>query len=119
MAELEKVVHALPNFDAGIELERGRSAEIKEACGAVHYVKPDSSTLRDRKHLRCRSAQGRRIACTNPKAYRDGYISGIVEDRPAIICIKMQMARTAVNEIAPQSLVAGGGFEPPTFQIKG
>jgi hypothetical protein len=39
---------------------------------------------------------------TVPKAYREqvkaGYIRGVVEERPAVISINMQMASLAVNE---------------------
>jgi hypothetical protein len=68
----------------------------------VHYIRPDGSTLQDRKVYNADQLKAAGLRRTDPKAYRDqvkaGYIHGIAEDRPAVISINMQMASTAINE---------------------
>jgi hypothetical protein len=94
--------YVLPYFDVGIKLEADGQGGINEACGAVHYVRPDGSTLRDRKVYNAEQLKAAGLRRSDPKAYREqvkaGYIRGIDEDRPAVISINMQMASTAVNE---------------------
>ncbi len=92
----------LPYFDVGVKLEADGQGGIQEACGAVHYVRPDGATLQDRKVYTLGQLKAAGLRRTDPKAYREqvkaGYIRGVAEDRPAVISIKMQMASTAVNE---------------------
>lgn len=91
-----------PYFDVGIKLEADGQGGVSEACGAVHYVRPDGATLQDRKLYNADQLKAAGVRRTDPKAYREqvaaGYIRGIAEDRPAVISINMQMASTAVNE---------------------
>jgi len=94
--------YVLPYFDLGIKLEGDGEGGVNEACGAVHYVRPDGSTLQDRKLYNADQLKAAGLRRTDPKAYREqvaaGYIRGIAEDRPAVISINMQIASTAVNE---------------------
>jgi hypothetical protein len=94
--------YLLPYFDVGIRLDADGQGGVKEACGAVHYVRPDGATLEDRRVYNAEQLKAAGLRRTDPKAYREqvkaGYIRGIVEDRPAVISINMQMASTAVNE---------------------
>lgn len=94
--------YVLPYFDVGVRLVADGAGGIDEACGAVHYVRPDGSTLQDRKVYTADQLKAAGLRRTDPKAYRDqvraGYIRGVDEDRPAVISINMQMASTAVNE---------------------
>jgi hypothetical protein len=94
--------YVLPYFDIGVRLDADGDGGVKEACGAVHYVRPDGSTLQDRKVYNSEQLKAAGLRRTDPKAYREqvkaGYIHGIVEDRPAVISINMQMASTAINE---------------------
>jgi hypothetical protein len=94
--------YVLPYFDVGIRLEANGSGGIDEACGAVHYVRPDGSTLQDRGVYSTEQLKAAGLQRTDPTAYRDqlraGYIRGVDEDRPAVISINMHMASTAVNE---------------------
>jgi hypothetical protein len=39
----------LPYFDVGVKLVADGRGGIDEAAGAVHYVRPDGSTLQDRR----------------------------------------------------------------------
>jgi hypothetical protein len=92
-----------PYFDLGVRLEADGEGGIKEACGAVHYVRPDGASLLDRKVYSMEQVKAAGLKRTDPKAYRDqlhrGYIHGVAEDRPAVISINMQIASLAVNEM--------------------
>jgi len=92
----------LPYFDVGVRLVADGTGGIDEACGAIHYVRPDGSTLQDRSLYSADQLKAAGLKRTDPKAYRDqvraGYIRGVDEDRPAVISINMQMASTAINE---------------------
>jgi hypothetical protein len=94
--------YVLPYFDVGVRLEADGKGGIDQACGAVHYVRPDGSTLQDRGVYTPAQLKAAGLRRTDPKAYRDqlraGYIHGVEEDRPAVISINMHMASTAVNE---------------------
>jgi hypothetical protein len=92
----------LPYFDVGIKLEADGQGGVNEACGAVHYVRPDGATLLDCKLYTVDQLKAAGLRRTDSKAYREqvkaGYIRGVAEDRPAVISFNMQMASTAVNE---------------------
>ena len=94
--------YVLPYFDVGVRLDADGAGGISEACGAVHYVRPDGSTLQDRRVYTTAQLKAAGLRRTDPKAYRDqiraGYIHGVEEDRPAVVSINMQMASTTVNE---------------------
>jgi hypothetical protein len=94
--------YLLPYFDVGVRLVADGRGGIDEASGAVHYVRPDGTTLQDRKVYSAEQLKAAGLKRTDPKAYREqvriGYIRGVEEDRPAVISINMQMASTAVNE---------------------
>ena len=94
--------YLLPYFDIGVKLVADGRGGIDEALGAVHYVRPDGSTLQDRKVYTAGQLKAAGLRRTDPKAYREqvkaGYIKGVDEDRPAVISINMQLASTAVNE---------------------
>lgn len=92
----------LPYFDLGVALEADGQGGISEATGAVHYIQPDQSSLRDRRVYTSQQVQAAGLRLTNPEEYkkqvRERYIRGVDEDRPAVISINMQIAATAVNE---------------------
>ncbi len=92
----------IPYFDMGVALEADGSGGISEAIGAVHYVQPDRSSLRDRRVYTTQQVQAEGLRLTDPEEYirqrRERYIAGVQEDRPAVISINMQIAATAVNE---------------------
>lgn len=94
--------YVVPYFDVGVRLDADGKGGINEACGAIHYLRPDGSTLQDRKVYTPAQLKAAGLRRTDPKAYRDqlraGYIHGVEEDRPAVISINMQMASATVNE---------------------
>jgi hypothetical protein len=94
--------YLLPYFDLGVKLVANGKGGIDEALGAVHYIRPDGSTLQDRKVYTAGQLKSAGLRRTDPVAYREqvkaGYIKGVDEDRPAVISINMQLASMAVNE---------------------
>jgi ThiF family len=94
--------YILPYFDLGVKLEANGEGGIDEACGAVHYLRPDGSTLLDRKVYTFEQLKAEGLLRTDPAAYRvqlsAGYIHGVAEDRPAVVSINTQIASMAVNE---------------------
>ena len=94
--------YLIPYFDVGVKLVADGKGGIDEACGAVHYVKPDGSSLFSRGVYSMAQVTSEGLRRTDPAAYRAqvsaGYIKGVQEDRPAVISINMQLASMAVNE---------------------
>jgi len=92
----------IPYFDLGVALEADGQGGISEALGAVHYIQPDQSSLRDRRVYTTQQVQAEGLRLTDPEEYerqrKARYIVGAQEDRPAVISINMQIAATAVNE---------------------
>jgi hypothetical protein len=95
--------YTLPYFDVGVKLKADGLGGIEEACGAVHYVRPDGSNLLDRHVYTFDQLRSEGLKRTDPEAYKEqikaGYIHGVEEDRPAVISINTQMASIAVNEL--------------------
>jgi hypothetical protein len=94
--------YLIPYFDIGVGLEGDGKGGIDEVCGAVHYLKPEGSTLKDRRVYTDLQLRAEDLRQTDPDAYRQqvkaGYIRNVPEDRPAVISINMEMASIAVNE---------------------
>jgi hypothetical protein len=94
--------YILPYFDIGVRLVADGKGGVNEVSGAVHYLRPDGSTLFDRKVYTLDGLKAEGIRRTDPEAYRAhlraGYLRGVQEDRPAVISINMAMASLAVNE---------------------
>lgn len=93
----------MPYFDLGVALEADGSGGVSEACGAVHYLQPDGSSLRDRRVYTLQQLQAEALQQTNPGEYafqvKQRYIRGVQVDRPAVISINFQIAAMAVNEL--------------------
>lgn len=94
--------YLIPYFDVGVKLVADGQGGIDDVSGAVHYLRPDGSSLLGRKVYRMSQVTAEGLKRTDPTAYRDqvaaGYIDGVQEDRPAVISVNMLMASLAVNE---------------------
>lgn len=99
--------YILPYFDVGIRLdavpsgiERGK---IREVCGTVHYLQPGLSSLMSRGLVDMKAVAAAGLARSDAEAYeqqmKDGYITGVQENRPAVITVNMLLASLAVNEL--------------------
>jgi len=94
--------YILPYIDIGVRLVADGRGGVDEVCGAVHYLRPDGSTLFDRKVYSLERLKAEGLRRTDPGAYRHhieaGYLRRVQEDRPAVISINMALASLAVNE---------------------
>jgi hypothetical protein len=94
--------YCIPYFDLGVQLEADGEGGISEAIGAVHYLQPDCSSLRDRHVFSAEQMDSESLRHYDRASYewhvRARYIRGVREDRPAVISVNTQMAATAVNE---------------------
>lgn len=95
--------YVIPYFDLGVKLEADGNGGVEQVCGAVHYLKPGGSSLLSRHVYSTEQLRAAGLKRTDPNAYRDlleeGYIKGVVEDRPAVIQLNMLIASFAVNEL--------------------
>jgi hypothetical protein len=96
------IFYSLPYFDLGVHLEADGMGGVDLVSGAVQYVKPDGSTLLNRKAYTNEDLRASHMKRTNPKMYKEmlkeGYIKGVNEDRPAVISVNTLIASLAVNE---------------------
>lgn len=95
--------YLLPYFDLGVRLDADGTGGIDNAAGAIHYIRPDSSTLKDRGVYNDAELEADGLRRTDRVTYQErlraGYIRGVREDRPAVISINTQVASAAVNEL--------------------
>ena len=96
------VFYSLPYFDVGVKLVADGAGGVEQICGTVHYLQPDGSSLLSRSVYSMEQVRAAALYRTNPAAYREQlkskYITGVAEDRPAVISVNMLLASTAVNE---------------------
>jgi hypothetical protein len=98
--------YLLPYFDLGVRLEavtEGLNAgQIKQVCGTVHYLQPGKSSLISRGLVDLKEVAEAGLRRNDPAAHaqqlKDGYISGVQEQRPAVITVNMYIAALAVHE---------------------
>jgi len=94
--------YVIPYFDIGVKLESDGKGGIDQICGTVHYLQPGGSSLLSRGTYTLEQVRAAGLRRTDPQAYeeqlKEKYITGIVEDRPAVISVNMFFASLAVNE---------------------
>ena len=98
--------YTMPYFDVGVRLvaiptgpNKGR---IREVCGTVHYLQPGGSSLISRGLFTMADVAAAGLRRRDPAAHaqqvKDGYIRGVVGNRPAVISVNMFAASLAINE---------------------
>jgi len=91
-----------PYFDVGVRLEADGSGGIAAVAGAVHYLQPGRSSLLSRGVYSMAQVEAEEMRRVNPELYQrqlgEGYIRGVLEDRPAVISINTFFASLMVNE---------------------
>lgn len=96
------VFYNLPYFDVGVKLEADGSGGVNQICGTVHYLQPGCSSLLSRGVYSLDQARAAGLKRTNPAEYQEQinskYITGVQEERPAVISVNFQYAAMAVNE---------------------
>lgn len=95
--------YCLPYFDVGVRLEADGMGGISQICGSVHYLQPGGSSLLSRKAITTEEIAAEGLRRIDPQAYaqqvKSNYITGVREDRPAVISVNMHYASLAVNEL--------------------
>lgn len=93
----------VPYFDVGVRLIADGEGGIDQICGTVHYLQPDGSSLLSRGAYTAEDVRAAATRRENPAQYevlrREKYISGVQEDRPAVISVNTLYASLAVNEL--------------------
>lgn len=94
--------YVIPYFDLGVRLIADGKGGVSHVCGTVHYLQPGGSSLLSRGLYTLDQLQAEGLKRTNPEEYakrlKEGYIAGVVEERPAVISVNMQIASLGVNE---------------------
>lgn len=92
----------LPYFDVGIRIDADGRGGIAGLYGAVHYVQPGRSSLLTRGVYDLGQVASEAMRRTSPALYArqldEGYIRGVLEERPAVISVNTFFAAQAVNE---------------------
>ncbi|MBZ5667532.1 MAG: ThiF family adenylyltransferase [Acidobacteriia bacterium] len=95
--------YSLPYFDVGVRLDADGKGGISGISGAVHYLQPGLSSLFSRGVYSMNQVEAEGMRRTSPEIYRqqrgEGYLRGIVEDRPAVITVNGIFASLAVQEL--------------------
>lgn len=96
------VFYNIPYIDVGIRLIADGKGGVDQICGSVHYLQPDRSSLLSRGLYTMQKLYEESLKRTNPAEYekqlKEKYISGVREDRPAVISVNILFAAMAVNE---------------------
>jgi hypothetical protein len=94
--------YLIPYFDVGVRLEADGTGGINQVCGGVQYLQPGKSSLLSRGIITLQQLEAVGLKHSNAARYeelfREGYIAGIEEDRPAVISVNMFFASLAVME---------------------
>lgn len=105
IADLIATAFLLPLFDVGVVIpirDAGGTPAIGDVCGRIDYVQPGRSTLRDRGVYSSESLRAEYLRRTAPDAHRAeqdaGYISGLIDEAPAVITLNMRAAAACMNE---------------------
>ena len=94
--------YLIPYFDVGVRLNAGKKGSISEAIAVSHYIEPAVSNLLSRKVYTSEQVSAENLKTKNPTHYqqqkKEGYITGIDEDQPAVISLNMQASCLAFND---------------------
>jgi ThiF family protein len=95
--------YSIPYIDLGVRLEADGVGGVRQVAGSVHYLQPGGSSLLSRNVLSLEEVRAEGLRRTDPNSYRErvreGYIRGIVEDRPAVVHINGLIASLGVGEL--------------------
>ncbi len=99
--------YTLRYIDIGIRLDAVRNGSkkgrIREVCGTINYLQPGRSSLMSRGLFTMAEVAAAGLQRNDPAAHaqevRDGYITGVRANRPAVISVNMFAAALAVDEL--------------------
>lgn len=94
--------YCIPYFDLGVCLQANGNGGVSAACGSVHYVQPDGSSLLSRGVYDMQAVHDEGLRRTNPAEFArrqaEKYVRGVQEKRPAVLPLNMSVAGLAVME---------------------
>jgi hypothetical protein len=94
--------YTIPFFDVGVKLDADGLGGVENISGAVHYVQPGGSILLSRGVYSMEQVDAEAMRRIDPGEYRrqvgEGYLRGVVENRPAVISVNGFYASLCVNE---------------------
>jgi hypothetical protein len=94
--------YLIPYFDMGVKLTADGAGGISGISGTSHYLQPGKSSLLSRGMYEMEQVGAEGLHRTNPDMYAqqqaEGYIRGIVEDRPAVITVNALQSALSVND---------------------
>lgn len=95
--------YLIPYFDLGVKIEADGHGGVQQVCGSVHYLQPGGSSLLSRHVFTLEQVRAAGLQRTDSESYsrqlNEGYIRGVLEDRPAVIQLNSLIASLAVNEL--------------------
>ena len=101
------VYYTIPYIDLGVKIhavpDGERKGEILAVCGSMNFLKPGGSSLVSRGLFSLEQVAEAGLLRNDPKAHarqvEDGYIAGVVVNRPAVISLNMTLASLGVHEL--------------------
>src|SRR5260221_2029593 len=85
--------YCLPYIDVGVRLIADGQGGVEQLCGTVHYLQPGGSSLLSRGVYTASDIQAAALRRESPERYaallREKYITGVQEERPAVISVNM------------------------------
>jgi hypothetical protein len=95
--------YCLPYIDVGVRLIADGQGGVDQICGTVHYLQPGGSSLLSRGVYSASDIQASALRRESPERYaallQEKYITGVQEERPAVISVNTFYASLAVNEL--------------------
>ena len=115
----------LAYFDVGVRLVADGEGGISQICGSVHYLQPGGSSLLSRGLYTAEQVRVAALRRNYPDQYqellREKYITGVAEDRPAVISVNFLFAALAVNEflarLHPYRLAGNSHLDAVTMSL--
>lgn len=119
--------YLLPYFDVGVRLEANGAGGVGQVCGSVHFLQPGRSSLLTRRLYTLEQVRAAALKRSDPQAYAEQlaskYISGVAEDRPAVISVNMFYASLTVLDLLarlhPYRDDPNDGFAIQTISLTG
>lgn len=94
--------YSLPYFDVGVGLKADGNGGISSICGAVHYIKPDGTSLIERGVYNNAKLLADNLKRANTFEYekqlKEKYITNVNEESPAVISVNMILSSLCVND---------------------
>ncbi len=95
--------YVLPYVDVGVKLEALSDGTINQVAGAVHFLRPDGGNFLDRGVFTAAALEAEDLYRADPEEYarrlEEGYVHGVVVERPAVVSVNTTYAGLAVQEL--------------------